>query len=576
MKKVVPSSILALVVLVLLSHSPNELSSVDAFSVSHRPNARGTYSSSVPLNVKPDDSLISSVDDIVAAANDAVREAEEALRNLPATAATSIDDVGARRDEISLLQNRIDDAEAEIARLASAETTYPKGNILTQFVNFRSDADVEAEKAKKRRIQLEQEVSRWKEQLAKAKEAFLDLEDEMEFASDPRKSSSSSEVEKQQQEIAMERAGLAEAELRAKEEEKLLKEKNERNLKAIKEVQSKLEASQTKFETKQAEVKNQLEEGNRKRSQKVDRMATRYQTIRSEISQLLKGSNRDNTEETIERLQTDLRELEIESNKVSLEREILAMEKSNLASNQVAVNDRITKALEKKEFENVQLIRDIAELQKREGVYKQEVAILQKELATELAAKESLETQAKEQRIVFQAEMAQWAEKNKKVEAELSSKVASIQLKYNLLRKEMIDILAREKNSARDQEHALVEKHKIDIEQKTEIIVSLEAALSTSQNENTVLRTMNADLTKQRDAALAAVDDLEAKASDQKLTISSLERDVASKEKKINRYEGSLREQLKLSIRLTKKRILNGAKASKKAVSSRVRKLKAK
>lgn len=576
MKKVVPSSILALVVLVLLSHSPNELSSVDAFGVSHRPNARGTYSSSVPLNVKPDDSLISSVDDIVAAANDAVREAEEALRNLPATAATSIDDVGARRDEISLLQNRIDDAEAEIARLASAETTYPKGNILTQFVNFRSDADVEAEKAKKRRIQLEQEVSRWKEQLAKAKEAFLDLEDEMEFASDPRKSSSSSEVEKQQQEIAMERAGLAEAELRAKEEEKLLKEKNERNLKAIKEVQSKLEASQTKFETKQAEVKNQLEEGNRKRSQKVDRMATRYQTIRSEISQLLKGSNRDNTEETIERLQTDLRELEIESNKVSLEREILAMEKSNLASNQVAVNDRITKALEKKEFENVQLIRDIAELQKREGVYKQEVAILQKELATELAAKESLETQAKEQRIVFQAELAQWAEKNKKVEAELSSKVASIQLKYNLLRKEMIDILAREKNSARDQEHALVEKHKIDIEQKTEIIVSLEAALSTSQNENTVLRTMNADLTKQRDAALASVDDLEAKASDQKLTISSLERDVASKEKKINRYEGSLREQLKLSIRLTKKRILNGAKASKKAVSSRVRKLKAK
>ena len=85
---------------------------------------------------------------------------------------------------------------------------------------------------------------------------------------------------------------------------------------------------------------------------------------------------------------------------------------------------------------------------------------------------------------------------------------------------------------------------------------------------------MNADLTKQRDAALAAVDDLEAKASDQKLTISSLERDVASKEKKISRYEGSLREQLKLSIRLTKKRIANGAKTTKKTVSSLAKKLK--
>ena len=447
---------LVLVVLVLLSHSPNELSSVDAFGVSHRPNVRGTYQSSIPLNVEPDDSLIASVDDIVAAANDAVREAEEALRNLPATAttgSTNTDDVGARRDEISRLQNRIDDAEAEIARLASAETTYPKGNILTQFVNFRSDADVAAEKAKKRRIQLEQEVTRWKEQLAEAKEAFLDLEDEMEFASDPRNSSTSA-GELNQQQIAMERAGLAEAEQKAKEEEKKLKEKNERALMAIEDVRSKLEAAQASFETKQAEIEKQLEKGNRKRSQKVDRMASRYQTIRSEISQLLKGSNRDNADKTIERLEVELRELEIESNKVSLEREILAMEKSELTSNQVAVDDRITKALEKKEFDNVQLIQDIAELQKRGTVYKQEVAILQKELATELAAKESLDTQAKKQRIAFQAEQAQWAEKNRKIEAELSSKAASIQRKYDLLRKEMIDILAREKNSARDQEFA--------------------------------------------------------------------------------------------------------------------------
>lgn len=397
-----------LAVLVLLSYSPNELYSVHAFGVSqHRPNARGTYSSSsVPLNVEPDDSLLSSVDDIVAAANDAVQDAEEVLRNLPVT-------VGARREEISRLQNRIDDAEDEIARLASAETTYPKGNILTQFVNFRSDADVAAEKAKKRRIQLEQEVTRWKEQVAEAKEAFLDLEDEMEFASDPR-NSSSSVGELNQQQIAMERAKLAEVERKAKEEEKKLKEKNERALMAIEDVRSKLEAAQASFETKQAEVEKQLEEGNRKRSQKVDRMATRYQTIRSEISQLLKGSNRDNIDKTIERLQTELRELEIESNKVSLEREILAIEKSELTSNQVAVDDRIAKALEKKEFDSVQLIQDIADLQKRGSVDKQEVAILQKELATELAAKESLEAQAKEQRIAFQAEQAQWAEKNKR------------------------------------------------------------------------------------------------------------------------------------------------------------------
>ena len=562
---------LVFAVLVLLSHSPNELSSVDAFGFSHRPNARATHSSSVPLNVEPDDSLISSVDDIVAAANDAIREAEEALRNLPATATTgSTDDVGARRDEISRLQNRIDDAESEIARLASAETTYPKGNILTQFVNFRSDADVAVEKAKKRRVQLEQEVTRWKEQLAEAKETFLDLEDEMEFASDPRNSSTPA-GELNQQQIAMERAGLAEAEQKAKEEEKKLKEKNERALMAIEEVRSKLEAAQASFETKQAEIEKQLEEGNRKRSQKVDRMASRYQTIRSEISQLLRGSNRDNTDKTIERLHNELRELEIESNKVSLEREILAMEKSELTSNQVAVDDRITKALEKKEFDNVQLIQDIAELQKRGSVYQQEVAILQKELASELAAKETLEIQAKEQRTAFQAEQAQWAEKNKKIESELSSKAASIQRKYDLLRKEMIDILAREKNSARDQEYALEEKHRIEIEQKNEVILSLEAALSTSQNENTVLRTMNADLTKQRDAALAAVNDLESTTSNQKLTISSLERDVASKEKKINRYEGSLREQLKLSIRLTKKRIANGAKTTQKAVSSWVK-----
>lgn len=136
----------------------------------------------------------------------------------------------------------------------------------------------------------------------------------------------------------------------------------------------------------------------------------------------------------------------------------------------------------------------------------------------------------------------------------------------------MIDILAREKNSARDRENALVEKHRIEIAQKTEAIVSLEAALSTSQKENTVLRTMNADLTRQRDAALAAVDDLKGMTSNQKLIISSLERDVASKDKKIDRYEGSLREQLKLSIRLTKKRIANGAKATKKAVSFWVKK----
>ena len=159
-----------------------------------------------------------------------------------------------------------------------------------------------------------------------------------------------------------------------------------------------------------------------------------------------------------------------------------------------------------------------------------------------------------------------------KIEAELSSKAASIQRKYDLLRKEMIDILAREKNSARDRENALVEKHRIEIAQKTEAIVSLEAALSTSQKENTVLRTMNADLTRQRDAALAAVDDLKGMTSNQKLIISSLERDVASKDKKIDRYEGSLREQLKLSIRLTKKRIANGAKATKKAVSFWVKK----
>ena len=559
---------LPLVALVLLSHSPNELSSVDAFGVSHRPNARGAYSSSIPLNVQPDDSLISSVDDIVAAANDAIREAEEALRNLPTTAATGTDDVGARRDDISRLRNRIDDAEAEIARLTAAEMTYPKGNILTQFVNFRSDADVAAEKAKKRRIQLEVEVTRWKEQLAKAKEAFLDLEDEMEFASDPKKSSSPPEEEKQQQQIAVERAGLAEAEEKAKEEEKKLKEKNERLLEALEEVQSKLEEAQANFETKQAEVENQLEEGNRKRSQKVDRMTTRYQTIRSEISQLLKGSNSDNIEETIKRLQNELRDLEIESNKVSLEREILAMEKNKLTANQVAIDDRITKALERKEFDNVQLIQDIAELQKRGDVYRQEVTLLQKDLTTQLAAKESLETQAKEQRIAFQAELAHWAEKNQKVEAELSSKASSIQRKYDVLRKEMIDILAKEKNSARDQEQFLMEKHAAEIEQKNEIINSLESALSASQNENTVLRTMNADVTKQRDAALSTIRDLEAKTSDQKLTMSSLQRDVASKEKKINRYEGSLREQLKLSIRLTKKRFLNGAKA----VSSRVTK----
>jgi len=537
--------------LVLLSQSlPNQLSA-DAFGVSHRPSAP-THPSSVPLNAEPDDSLTSSVDDIVAAANEAVREAEEALRNPSATADTAV-------GEISRLQNRIDDADAEIARLASAELTYPKENVLTKFMNFRSDADVAAEKAKKRRIQLEQDVTKWRKQLAEAKDEFLDLEDEMEFASAGAN-----------ERLARERVKLANAELKAKEEQKKLKEKNERALEAIEEVQSKLEAAQANFETKQAEVEKQLEEGNRKRSQKVERMASRYQTMRSEISQLLKGSNRDNFEETIKRVQTELRELEAESRKVSVEREILAMEKKKLTGNQVAVDDRITSALAKKEFNNVQMLQDIAELQKRGDVYRQEIAILQDEIATELAAKERLEIQAKEQRDASQAEQKRWTEKNKKVETELSSKAASIQRRYDALRKDMIDILAREKNNAREREQLLMEKHSVEIDGKNEVISGLEAALSGTQNENTMLRAMNGDLTKQRDAALAAVSGLEGTISNQKQTISSLERVVAAREKKIDRYEGSLREQLKLSIRLTKKRIGNGAKT----VSSKVKKLK--
>jgi hypothetical protein len=99
----------------------------------------------------------------------------------------------------------------------------------------------------------------------------------------------------------------------------------------------------------------------------------------------------------------------------------------------------------------------------------------------------------------------------------------------------------------------LLTTHASEIKRKNEVIGGLEATLLASQNDNTVLRAKNVDLTKQRDAALRA---------------------VASGEMKIDRYEGSLREQLKLSIRLTRKRIGNSAKAVKNFASSKFKKLK--
>ena len=505
---------LALAVLVLFSQFPNQLS-VDAFGISHRPSA---HLPSAPLNAESDGSLISG-------------------------------DIGKRREEVARLRNRIDDAEAEIGRLADAEATYPEENALTKFMNFRNEA---AEKAKNRRVQLEQDVATWKAELAEATEAFLDLEDELEFDSDPKKSSMSSTEANRR--LAKEREDLAEAEQRAKEEENKLKEKNERDIKLIEDVKSKLEAAQANFETKQAQVEKQIAEGAQKRAKRAEGIASRYQAIRADIAQLLKGSsNQDNTEQAIERVQAELRELEAESNKLSVEREILATEKAQLTQDQMAVDERIAKALQEKDFDNEQLIQDIAKLQSRGDVYKQEVAVLRSDLDAESAAKERTEIQMKEQRDAFESELKQWAEKNKKIEADLSAKAASIQRRYDSLRKDMIDILAREKNAAREREMTLLTTHASEIKRKNEVIGGLEASLLASQNDNTVLRAKNVDLTKQRDAALRA---------------------VASGEMKIDRYEGSLREQLKLSIRLMRKRIGNSAKTVKKVASSPFKKLK--
>ena len=516
MRMMFSSRPLALATLVLFSQYPNQLS-VDAFGVSHRPSA---HPPSSPLYAESNGSLISG-------------------------------DIGKRREEVARLRNRIDDAEAEIGRLADAQATYPEENALAKLMNFRNEA---AEKAKNRRVQLEQDVATWKTELAEATEAFLDLEDELEFASDPKKSSMSSTEANRL--LAKEREDLAEAEQRAKEEENKLKEKNERDIKLIEDVKSKLEAAQANFETKQAQVEKQLAEGSRKRARRVERIASRYKAIRADIAQLLKGSsNQDNAEQAMKRVQAELRELEAESNKLSVEREILATEKAQLTQDQKAVDERIAKALQEKDFDNDQLIQDIAKLQSRGDVYKEEVAILQIDLDAELAAKERIEIQMKEQRDAFEAEQKHWAEKNRRIEADLSAKAALIQRKYDSLRKDMIDILAREKNAAREREMSLLTTHASEIKRKSEVIGGLEATLLASQNDKTVLRAKNVDLTKQRDAALRA---------------------VSSGEMKIDRYEGSLREQLKLSIRLTRKRSGNSAKAVKSFASSQFKKLKGK
>lgn len=498
------------------------------------------------------------------------------VSKLKGDASKALDRALAAEQRVDTLQKQVNKAESELREKESllkegtdfwAQERAKLAARIAEFTNQLQKKDVEFEDTKsqlqaealERRSVLEEEIEELKQSLKVAKE---NLKTERETAEEikSRLFNAEDQLEFEQMRFQKEKAQLG---------EQITEEKSK-----LEQAATKFSNEQRRFEADQEELQKSLEE----EKEKLKMVESQLQIAQENFSQ-----EKVELEKTIEkrtsRLEGTQAQLKAEQ-KAYLEekREFnlsLELEKSKL------IKTKNELALEQKRFEDEKndlettiilkggKIEDLENLIERErDSFFQEKAELEFKIEEERARLEEVEAELESETFRFADEKRVLEEKIADGERIRKLKLVQWSDRYDAIRKEMNALLGGTRRDARKEKRRLQDKYEKKLAERNDAITSLQEELNQANVQSESLNGRLLDMTRQKVKVLeesramekrymASVAERNAIIDALKTDVAELQNDVFERDRKVARYEGSFREQAKLSAKLAGKRIRN-------------------
>ena len=446
-------------------------------------------------------------------------------------------------ETVEALQRKIREAEANLSKREDSwqvETNklLERLNVITSIIQnkeaeMKSSTESLVQEGKAREQQLKAEIAQWKESLRQAqleldeqrigeaelKDRLLKAEDHLEFE----QMRFQKQTEDLENRITDKMAKLAQLEKEKIALEDIVDDQQSR----IDQVEDNLQTQKIKFKEESRRLEEKVEESERILNLKRRQMYNRYRNIRKEMESLLNGTRNDARKEQ-DRL----------SKKISEKNKIIESLQSQIDSAKLA-------------FQQVDQLQE-------------ELARQKEQFTKEQNTMESQFSEKLEERNRAIEELEKNIE-NKEADQRLSKlEIQEMEDRINEMRQEMAWRLEKAQNNAMAEKKQLKKEHEAQIVERNGVISNLQIELSDTKGEVKRLDGSLFDMTRQRNEKVDELRKLDMCVTEQNAKISQLvnnvmilEADARERDDKISTYESSYREMVKLSIKLTGKRLRN-------------------
>mmetsp|Transcript_20510 Transcript_20510/g.46553 ORF Transcript_20510/g.46553 Transcript_20510/m.46553 type:complete len:462 (-) Transcript_20510:71-1456(-) len=352
---------------------------------------------------------------------------------------------------------------------------------------------------------------------------------------------------------------------------KMLEEKVLGDTAALAEIQGKLEEEKQKFSKEKKVLENELESSNRVRQLKARQMGERYNQIRQEMTSLWMTAKSDarkqerKLKKMISQQTDDMTKLEQELSQAQLMVEELKEAKDDLEKQkEVAakaiqeMKDNFSSTLSDRDVVILGLEENISSYKDQEIGFRTDIDNLKSNLSDEKAKRIQVEDDYSSQQMSFELE-------KKKIQDQIDEKdrISKLKIKqmwerFNEKRSEMTSMLVQARTDARKDEKKMKDSYEKRLSEQ-------DVVLSKVKDE---LRSADMNLAQEKDNVIS----LSAEVSALTQNVTDLCCNISQRDEQIVQYESSYRQLLKLSVRLTGKRIRKSTSRIGSFISKRKKK----
>jgi len=430
------------------------------------------------------------------------------------------------------------------------------------------------EKANKREESIKSEISALQQDLQRAQNT---LEEQKELVSELRSRLFSTEdsLEFEQMRFKKEKEDLDKiiteekskySQLEKKKDE--LEEKVKEDMDALSEVQAKLNDEVKQFSRERKSLEEKVDDVNRVRQLKAKQMGERYNKIRNEMTTLWVNAKSDarkqenKLKKKISKQNDEITELE----KTLTQGQAIADEFDQFKKEMEIQQESFLKEKQEmeKDFDNTLSDRDavllgledkISTFKDGEIVFQDEVSNLKDNLVKEKSEQKELEDKIESEKVRYNKQKQKLEEEISEIDRKSKLEMNETWKKFNKSRADMTSMLVEARSDADANENKLKLSYEEKLSERERIILKVKSELENTRLKSIHLTRERDDTIKERDEARVMVRKADIRISEQMVKVASLSEVVVQRDQKIDEYESSYRQMLKLSARLTGKRI---------------------